>query len=102
MFLLTFALLIISMLGIYTQVSAVEASRLLASQSTIGQEMVMWHGAAASIAANVVNPTEPPLAALVGCRLSGTAWVGAPSAAPALCVTGGSVTVPGPGKPAFV
>ncbi len=56
MYLLTFAFLIIGMLGIYTQVLAVQTARLAASQTGIAQAMTDWHGAALSLANNVISP----------------------------------------------
>ena len=68
MYLLTFTFLVIGMLGIYTQVAAIEAARLYQSQSGIGQAMLTWHKAAMSLAGNVVNPAPPPPS--TGCGLT--------------------------------
>lgn len=51
MVLLTFVMLVIGMLGIYTQVYAIEVARLFAHQTGIAQTMISWHDAALSLVA---------------------------------------------------
>jgi hypothetical protein len=68
MFLLTFALVIISMLSVYTQVYAVETARLFSNQTGVAQSMIVWHAAAASLVANVVPPASAATA--TGCSLN--------------------------------
>ena len=55
MFLLTIVLILISMLGVYTQVYALEAARLLASQTSLASTLVNWHTTAATVAANAMQ-----------------------------------------------
>jgi hypothetical protein len=89
MYLLTFALLVISVLGIYTQVYALETARLFASETTIGQTFVNWHEAAASVAEGVIEPLT--VGGIGGCRLLATKayWANAPTQ----CTTGTHLTL---------
>jgi len=45
-YLFTFGFMLICVLGIYTQVYAVQAARMFASQTTIADDMLTWHSAA--------------------------------------------------------
>lgn len=46
MYLLVFVLLMLSILGVYTEIYIVQASRLSANQIGVAQAMLDWHGAA--------------------------------------------------------
>jgi len=72
MYLLTFTLLVIGVLGIYTQVLAVEASRFFQSQVGVLNAMVEWHEAAVSLASNTMNPATAKVGGidLAGCGLT--------------------------------
>jgi len=59
MFLLTFVLIIISTLGVYTQVYALEAARFMANQTSLASTLVTWHTTAAGVAANAMLATGP-------------------------------------------
>jgi len=84
MYLLTFSFLVIGMIGIYTQVYALEVARLYQNQTSIGQAMIGWHEAAVSLAENVVKP-----AAFVpeGCSLTLNLFP-----TPSYCSIGSSIT----------
>ncbi len=58
MYLLVFTTLVISLLGIYTQVLAVEVARLAAQQSGVGAAMLTWHSAAVSMAASILDTNQ--------------------------------------------
>lgn len=97
MYLLTFAMIMIAMLGLYTQVYAVQVARMFANETSIADNIVAWHEAAASLANNVINTTTNPLT-IAGCSLSFSL------VAPAYCIKGAasgglpSVTVTGNGN----
>jgi hypothetical protein len=58
MYLLVFVTLIISLLGLYTQVLAVEVSRVASQQSAIAGAMISWHNAAMSMAGSIVKTDQ--------------------------------------------
>ncbi len=60
MYLLVFSFLIIAMLGVYTQVFALQTARMLSGESGIAQMMMVWHQAAVSLATgcNVASATD--------------------------------------------
>jgi hypothetical protein len=88
MFLLTFVLMIVAILGTYTQVYALATARIFASQTGVASEMIAWHNAALSVANNVVtSPTVVPMG-LTGCSLSKSLGT------PAKCPTAPTVSGP--------
>jgi len=125
MYLLTFTFLVIGVLGIYTQVAAVEAARLAQNQSSIGQAMLTWHKAAMSLAGNILNPatgatgtTGVPgpgdaigtpgcsltlsMAAPVSCKYNATKITGITVAGvPRVLVTGAFYHLPAAGSPTY-
>lgn len=72
MYLLVFVTLIISLIGLYTQILAVQTARLFANQNGVGRAMLQWQAAAISMAASIVNTNRTGYAAygLTGCSLS--------------------------------
>lgn len=71
MFLLTFTMLIIAVLGVYAQVLGLQTSRLYAQQSAVAQTMLVWHGAAVSMARSVLTTNAAGYAAIAGGPTSG-------------------------------
>ena len=50
MYLLVFVFLVVAMLGIYTQVFAVQTARMFANQTTVAQMMELWQAGAVTLA----------------------------------------------------
>jgi hypothetical protein len=94
MYLITFTLLIVGILGIYTQVFAIQTARLFASQTGIAQTMIAWHSAALSLADNIVNPSTGSGGGVIGaggCSLSAS-YLGPGYCSPGLTITNSSGT----------
>jgi hypothetical protein len=72
MFLLTFVTLIVAFVGIYAQVLALQTARFYASQQGIAQEMQIWHAAAVSMAASIIDTNSAAYAPFTttGCSLT--------------------------------
>lgn len=72
MYLLVFVTLIISLIGLYTQILSVQTARLFANQNGVGRAMLQWQAAAISMAASIVNTNRAGYApfAGTGCSLS--------------------------------
>jgi len=91
MYLLTFVFLVISILGVYTQVLAIEAARVMANQTNTADQVLAWHSAALSLAQNVITPTSVTAA---GCNLStGTVPNDCMQGATHVTITGGPYMV---------
>lgn len=69
MYLVAYLFLMISLIGIYTQVYAVQAGRMLSNQKVLGETMLGWHNAAVGLARNVQGGVSYP-PTNVPCRLS--------------------------------
>jgi hypothetical protein len=77
MYLLVFVTLMISIIGLFTQVFALQTARLAAHQSGIGSAMLQWHAAAVSMAVSIIKtgplaipPSYPGTVAATGCSLT--------------------------------
>jgi hypothetical protein len=81
MYLLVFTTLIVSLIGLYAQISALETGRMYARQNGIGKAMLLWQTAAMSMAANIikVNGFVPTVG---GCSLGDDLPVGSPARCP--------------------
>lgn len=111
MYLLVFTTLMIGIIGLYTQVLALQTARLAAHQSAVGSAMLQWHSAAVSMAASIIrtNPAAYNAVKLNGCSLTyvmepGTV-AGGFTPCPAPILAGGAVdafgtVTTGPGAPA--
>ena len=75
MYILTFVILIVSVLGAYTQVYAVNTARLFSHQVALAETMLTWHGEAVRTAHSIDNASLTPN----GCGL--TAGMPAPCTA---------------------
>ncbi len=79
MYLLAFVTLIISLLGMYTQVLAIEVARVASQQTSIAGAMLTWHKAAVSMAAKIVDTNQYRYAPLAsnsyGCSLTDKAYL---------------------------
>lgn len=95
MYTLVFVTLVISLIGLYTQALALQTARMFAGQTTVADNMVVWHQTAVAVARYAVNPggTNNPSAA--GCSLT-VSFPGAPTlpthngTLPALCTMQGT------------
>ncbi len=107
MFLLAITTLIISLIGLYTQVLSAEAARLAAKQNAYGQTMINWHDAAVSMAASILDSNSytyynlsPKVCALDGnTNTSGdftTAVAECPMPSNPICQKGSTCTTPAP------
>jgi len=59
--LLVFATLLIGIIGIYGQVLTVQAARIAAQQTGLASTMTIWHHAAMSMAASIVDTKQFPI-----------------------------------------
>lgn len=64
MYLFVFVFLVIGLLGVYTQVFAVQTAKIFASQAGVAQMMVAWHSGEVSLGKNVVHPTPASVCSL--------------------------------------
>ncbi|MDD3288495.1 MAG: hypothetical protein PHX43_05765 [Alphaproteobacteria bacterium] len=88
MYLIAFVVLMISLLGVFVQIYAVQTAQMFANQRVIGQLMIDWHSAAVGQARNSgIFPTNPP------CRLNSNATAGMPAtfSGTAICLPMGAV-----------
>ena len=70
MYLLVFSFLIIAMLGVYTQVFALQTARMFASESGVAQIMLLWQAGAVTLGeTNKVN-YDGHIGNAAGCSLS--------------------------------
>lgn len=87
MYLVTFTFILLSVLGLYSQLYLLQSAKIFERQSGVAQIMRTWHDSAYLLAR--ANPAIVATAA--GCRLTNTALYA--FAAPALCTNGGPVFV---------
>jgi hypothetical protein len=66
MYLFAFIFLLLTIIGVYTQVFASQTARIFGDQAVIGQQLLVWHNAATRFAR--ANPTYGMTA--VGCRVT--------------------------------
>jgi hypothetical protein len=105
MYLLAIVTLVIGLLGVYAQVLSLQAARFAASQNGLALTMMMWHDAAVSMGASIVDTGQfPPGSAPCSLTWYDTAAPMLPWATiPDLCLSpidlalGGSVNVSGKG-----
>jgi hypothetical protein len=93
MYLLVFITLVISLIGIYTQVLSLQAARLAAGQSAIAQAMIRWHETAIQQVRTAQITTIP---GTNGCDLTSPGAAGTPCSSVNGPVT---VTATFPGAP---
>lgn len=70
MYLLVFVTFIIGLLSIYGQILSVQAARLAAAQTSLASAMSIWHSAAVSMAASILDTNPPGL--VIPCSLTYT------------------------------
>lgn len=82
MYLLVFTTLVIGLLSVYAQILSLQAAQIASMQTGLARNMLVWHGAAVSMAAELTNASPPTASLVFPCSLS----YNSPNAGVAKCV----------------